>query len=96
MIAIRCATVVELRLQQISNFYKKLHFTVESVKFREAVKCGLNIFAPNYQKAHPYAASGRTNHLAYGVSDVVLTLYGGEKKSMRESLHRYCDVVIFS
>jgi len=34
-------------------------------KFREAVKWGLKIFAPNYQKVHPYAKSGRTNHLVY-------------------------------
>jgi len=57
----------------MGDFYEKPHFTMEKFKFREAVKWGLTIFAPNYQKSHPYA---------FGVcgSDVVLTLYGGEKK----------------
>ena len=75
---------------------------MENFKFREAVKLGLKIFAPNYQKAHPYDESGRTNRLAY-VSDVVLTLYCDEKK-VREDRHwkiksfitlrRHRDVVI--
>jgi len=30
MFPIRCATVVELRLQQISDFYVKPHFTMEN------------------------------------------------------------------
>ena len=66
-----CATVVELRLQQMADFYEKPHFTMENFKFREVVKWGKKIFAPNYQKAHPYAKSGRTNRLAY----VALTLF---------------------
>ena len=62
----------------MGDFYEKPHFTMENFKFREAVKWGLKIFAPNYQKAHPYAKSGRTNR------DIVLTLRRREK-SMRES-----------
>jgi len=50
----RCATVVELRLQQMGDIDEKLHFTMENFKFRGVVKWGLKIFAPNYQKAHPY------------------------------------------
>jgi len=65
MFPIQCATVVELRLQKMGDFYEKPHFTMENLKFREAVKWGLKSFAPNYQKAHPYAKSGRTNSLAY-------------------------------
>ena len=53
---------------------------MENFKFWEPVKWGLKIFAPNYQKAHPYAKSGRTNRLAYCGSDVVLTLESDEKK----------------
>jgi len=30
MFPIRCATVVELRLQQMGDFYEKLHFTMEN------------------------------------------------------------------
>jgi len=71
MFPIRCATVVELRLQQMGDMYEKPHFTVENVKFQEAVKWGLKIFAPNNQKAHPYVKSGRTNRLAY----VAVTLF---------------------
>jgi len=56
---IQCATVVERRLQQMGDFYEKPHFTMENFKFWEAVKWGLKIFAPNYQKAHPFAKSGR-------------------------------------
>ena len=44
---------------------------MENFKFWEPVKCGLKTFAPNYQKAHPYAKSGRTNRLAY----VAVTLF---------------------
>jgi len=83
MFPIRCATVGELRLQQIGDLNEKQHFTMKSFKFREAVKWMLKIFAPNYQKAHAYAKSGRTNRLAY----VAVTLfYGGEKK-VRENRH---------
>jgi len=44
---------------------------MENFKFREAVNWGLKIFAPNYQKAHPYAKSGETNRSAY----VAVTLF---------------------
>jgi len=57
--------LVELRLQQMGDFYEKPHFTMDNFKFWEAVNWGLKIFAPNYQKAHPYAKSGRTNRLGY-------------------------------
>jgi len=65
MFPIQCATFMELRLQQMGDFYEKLHFTMENVKFWGPVKWGLKIFAPNYQKAHPYAKSDRINRLAY-------------------------------
>jgi len=41
MFPIRCATVVELRLQQMGYFYEKPHFAMENFKFRLAVKWGL-------------------------------------------------------
>jgi len=50
---------------QMGDFYEKPHFTMENFKFREAVKWWLKMFVPNYQKAHPYSKSGRTNRLAY-------------------------------
>ena len=71
MFPIRCATVVELRLQQMGDLYEKPHFTMKNFKFRGAVKWVLKIFAPNYQKAQPYIKSGRTNRLAY----VAVTLF---------------------
>jgi len=40
MFYIRCATVVELRLQQMGDFYQRPHFTIGNFKFREAVKWG--------------------------------------------------------
>ena len=52
-------------------FYKKTHIAMKYFKFRKAVTWGLKFFAPNYQKAHPYAKSGRTNRLAY----VAVTLF---------------------
>ena len=55
---IQCTTFMELRLQQMGDFYEKLHFTMENFKFWGPVKWGLKIFAPNYRKAHPYAKSG--------------------------------------
>jgi len=45
--------------------YKKPHFTMENFKFWEAVRWGFKIIEPKYQKAHPYAKSGRTNRFAY-------------------------------
>ena len=56
---------MELRLQQMGDFYEKPHFTMENFKFGEPVKWGLKIIGPKYQKAHPYTKSGRTNRLAY-------------------------------
>ena len=71
MFPIKCATFMKLRLQQMGNFYEKPFFTIENFKFWGPVKWGLKIFAPNYQNAHPYAKSGRTNRLAY----VAVTLF---------------------
>ena len=71
MFPIRCATVVELQLQQMGDFYEKLILQWKIFKFREALKWGLKIFARYYQKAHPYAKSGRTSRLAY----VAVTLF---------------------
>jgi len=65
MFPIRCATVVELRIQQMGNFYENPHFTMENFKFWETVRWGLEIFATDCQKVHPYAKSGRTNRLLY-------------------------------
>ena len=79
MFSIWCATVVELRLQQMGDIYEKPHFTKENFKFREAVKWGLKFFAPNYQN---HTLRQIWSNKSFGVcgSDVVLTLYGGEKK----------------
>ena len=40
MFPIRFATVMELRLQQMGDFYEKPHFTMENFKFREVVSGG--------------------------------------------------------
>jgi len=45
MFPVRRATVVELRLQLMDDFYEKPHFTMENFNFREAVKWGLKMFA---------------------------------------------------
>jgi len=92
MFPIRCATVVELRLQQMGDFYEKPHFTMENFKFREAVKWGLKMFAPNYQKAHPYAKSGRTDRLAY-VAVTLFRHYTAARKKVRGNRHWKLDVV---
>jgi len=55
----------------MGDFYEKPDFTMKTIIFWEPVKWGLKIFAPNYQKAHPYAKSGRRNRLAY----VAVTLF---------------------
>ena len=49
----------------MDDFDEKLHFTMENFKFREAVKWGLKIFAPNYQKAHPHANSAHETTSLY-------------------------------
>jgi len=43
---------------------KKPHFTINSFNFGKP-GVGLKIFGPKYQKAHPYAKSGRINRLVY-------------------------------
>jgi len=49
---------MELRLQQMGDFYEKPHIAIEMFNFREALKWGLKIFALIYQKANRYAKSG--------------------------------------
>ena len=56
------------------------------------VKWGLKIFSPNYQKAHPYAKSGRTNRLAY-VTVTFWHYYTAARKKVRENRHWKLDVV---
>ena len=84
MFPIRCATVVELRLQQMGDIYEKPHFTVENAQFGEAVKLGLKIFHQT-TKRHTLTSNLVKQIVWLCGSDVVLTLYGGEKKSTRES-----------
>ena len=92
MFPIRCATFMELRLPQMGDFYAKLHFTMENFKFWGPVKWGLNIFTPNYQKAHPYAKSGRPIRLVY-VSVALFWHYTAARKKVRENRHWKVDVV---
>jgi len=103
MFPIRRATVVKLRLEQMGDFYEKPHFKWKILNFLRAVKWGLKIFAPNYQKAHPYAKSGRTNRLAY-VAVMLFRHYTATRKKYARiaignsmssiTLRRYRDVVI--
>jgi len=74
------------------RFFTKMHFTMENLKFWGSVKWGLKIFAPNYQKAHPYAKSGSNKSFGVCGSDVVLTLSAARKK-VRENRHWKLDVV---
>jgi len=45
-------------------FLRKTAFYNGKFLISGGCKVGLKIFAPSYQKAHPYAKSGRTNRLA--------------------------------
>ena len=58
---IRCATVVELRLQQMGDFYEKSHFTIENFKFLGGCKVGVENFCTKLTKGITYAKSGRPN-----------------------------------
>ena len=49
----------------MGDFYQEPHFTMVNFKFWDAAEWGLKIFGPKYQKAHPYAKSGRINRLVY-------------------------------
>ena len=40
MLSIQCATFMEIRLQQMGDFYEKPHFTMDNFKFWEPVKWG--------------------------------------------------------
>ena len=77
MFRIRCATVVELRLQQMGDFYEEAHFTMENFKFREVCS--------KITKGTPLRQIWSNKSFGVCGIDVVLTLYGGEKKSTRES-----------
>ena len=85
MFPIRCATDVELRLQQMGDFYEKPHFAMENFKFREYVNWGLKFFGTKLPKGT--ALRQIWSNKSFGVcgTDVVLTLHGGEEKSTRES-----------
>jgi len=83
---------MELRVQQMGDFYEKTHFTMENFKFWEPVKWGLKIIGPKYQKAHPYAKSGQTNRLAY-VAVALVWRYTTSRKKVRENRHWKVDVV---
>ena len=65
MFPIQYETFIELRLQQVGDFYEKPRFTMEHFKFWEPVKWALKIIGPKYQMTHPYAQSGWTYRLAY-------------------------------
>ena len=52
-------------------------------------------FAPNYQKAHPYAKSGRTNRLAY-VAVTLFWRFTAARKKVRENRHWKLDVATAS
>ena len=65
MFPIQCATVVELRLQKMGEFYEKPHFTIEKFEISGSCKVGVKNVCTELSKPHPYAKSGRTNRLAY-------------------------------
>jgi len=102
---IRCATVVEIRLQQIDDFYEKPHFAMENFIFRDSggSKMGVENFCTKLPKGTPLRQIWSNKLFGVSGSDVVLTLYGGEKK-VRENRQwkigssitppRYRDVVI--
>jgi len=73
-------TFLELGLQTMGDFYEKPHFTMENFKYWKG-GWGLKIFGPKYQKAHPYAKSGRINCLAYVVVAVFIAIRRREKKA---------------
>jgi len=58
---------------------------MENIKFREAVKWGLQIFARNYQ-IQPHAKFGRTNRLAY-VAVTLFWHYTAARKKVLENHH---------
>ena len=66
---------------------------MENFKFREAVKWGLKFFAPNYQKAHPYAKPGPTNRLVY-VAVTLFRHYTTARKKVRKNRHWKMDVMM--
>ena len=75
-------------------FLRKPHFTMEIFKFWEPVKWGgLKIIGPKYQKAHPYAKSGRTNRLA-DVAVALVWRYTMARKKVREN--RHWKVVVYN
>ena len=75
MFCIRCATVVELRLQQIGDFYEIPHFTIENFKFR-GCKVGVKNFCTKLLKGTPLRQiwSNKSFGVCGSDDDVVLTL----------------------
>jgi len=56
---------------------------MENFKFWDS-GMGLKIFGPKYQKAHPYAKSGRINCVAY-VEVMVFKRYTAARKKVRDN-----------
>ena len=62
---------------------KNQHFTIENFKFQEAVK--VENFCTRLPKGTPLRQIGSNKSFGVCGIDVVLTLYGGEKKVEEES-----------
>ena len=84
MFPIRCATVVELRLQQMGDFYENRILQC---------KVGVENFFTKLPKGTPLRQIWLNKSFGVCGSDVVLTLYGDEKKKVRENRHWKIDVV---
>jgi len=84
MFPIQCATVVELRLQHMGDLYEKPHFTMD-ILISGGCKVWVKILCNKLPKGTPLRQIW--SNISFGLcgSDVVLTLYCGEKKSTRES-----------
>jgi len=83
MFPILCATFMDLRLQQMDDFYEKPHFTMENFKFWGACEMGVENFCTKLPKGTPLCQIWSKKSFGVCGSDVVLTLESDEKKSTR-------------
>jgi len=84
---IQCRTFVAVWLLQISDFYEKLHFTMDIFKFWVARGWRFKILDQSTKKhSLPYAISGRIKRLAY-VLVALFWHYTAPRKKVRENAH---------
>jgi len=83
---------MELRLQQMGDFYEKPHFTMENFYILGACKVGVENYWTKVPKGTTLRQIWSKNRLAY-VAVALIWRYTTARKKVRENRHWKVDVV---